>query len=625
MKYFALLVAASPALALATWSNPSIIADITGEQVQTKVKTTIDGSTYISWFSSGAGGYDVYLQRLDKDGNEMWPHGGILVADLSNSSTQDYDLAVDNQGNAYLAFQDTRVATITTASIAKISPAGTPLWGPNGVNLSNSLAANQPKVCVLDDGTVVGGFTGSSTITLRRYDTLGNLIGSPFTFSETSRAMTLSDLEAGDGSNVIAMWMRATGSNAVTSNKWLYAQKFSSANAPLWTGTAASGTVNSGTPVIVFNGNSIQNGTFPSIIPDGNGGFVTSWYETGGSRHAYFEHFNPDGSRKFGSLSTANVTSALATVENLPGRIQISASLAYDRWSGTYYVSSDDSSTPTQGNYSIIVQKFDRAGNRQWPTTGTKNGITIQPIDGNQKSFQSVQFYGSGALVCNMNYIGSFPVAIYQAALDKDGNEIYGVTTVKDAGITGPNKARLWTTLSPSGDAIAAWTDGPSGSGDVHAVRLGSGGRVGNGANRVTGHINASDYSAPIQGVNWIVTLQQGAAIETRMVRTDALGDWSIDTDLTGTAEVTVDGSHWTRRRVTVPTLGTGTVTTSMTNGDVDDSGEVDAVDIDIVIAKFGGVLYTVGYDLNADVDGSGEIDAVDIDIVIANFGATDE
>lgn len=141
----------------------------------------------------------------------------------------------------------------------------------------------------------------------------------------------------------------------------------------------------------------------------------------------------------------------------------------------------------------------------------------------------------------------------------------------------------------------------------------------------MTGHINASDYSAPIQGVNWIVTLQQGAAIETRMVRTDALGDWSIDTDLTGSAEVTVDGSHWTRRRVTVPTLGTGTVTTSMTNGDVDDSGEVDAVDIDIVIAKFGGVLYTVGYDLNADVDGSGEIDAVDIDIVIANFGATDE
>ena len=57
-----------------------------------------------------------------------------------------------------------------------------------------------------------------------------------------------------------------------------------------------------------------------------------------------------------------------------------------------------------------------------------------------------------------------------------------------------------------------------------------------------------------------------------------------------------------------------------LTNGDVDDSGEVDAVDIDEVIAQFGSVD-----PINADVDSSGEVDAVDIDIVIANFGAVDE
>ncbi len=49
--------------------------------------------------------------------------------------------------------------------------------------------------------------------------------------------------------------------------------------------------------------------------------------------------------------------------------------------------------------------------------------------------------------------------------------------------------------------------------------------------------------------------------------------------------------------------------------GDVDRSTEVDAADIDLVIANFG------GDDQNFDVDGSGEVDAADIDIVIANFG----
>ncbi len=57
----------------------------------------------------------------------------------------------------------------------------------------------------------------------------------------------------------------------------------------------------------------------------------------------------------------------------------------------------------------------------------------------------------------------------------------------------------------------------------------------------------------------------------------------------------------------------------NLTNGDVDGSGEVDAADIDEVIADFG---QTSAWVLS-DVDGSGEVDAADIDIAIANFGAT--
>ncbi len=51
--------------------------------------------------------------------------------------------------------------------------------------------------------------------------------------------------------------------------------------------------------------------------------------------------------------------------------------------------------------------------------------------------------------------------------------------------------------------------------------------------------------------------------------------------------------------------------------GDVDNSNEIDAADIDLVIAAFGGSA------VGADVDGSGEVDAADIDIVISYFGST--
>ena len=95
----------------------------------------------------------------------------------------------------------------------------------------------------------------------------------------------------------------------------------------------------------------------------------------------------------------------------------------------------------------------------------------------------------------------------------------------------------------------------------------------------------------------------------------------NIPTSVTGAVTITFDGSSFLKRVLTANLTGSnqsiGSVT--MQNGDVDGSGEVDAVDIDQVIADFG-----LTSNVNSDVDVSGEVDAVDIDIVIANFGGLD-
>ncbi len=97
---------------------------------------------------------------------------------------------------------------------------------------------------------------------------------------------------------------------------------------------------------------------------------------------------------------------------------------------------------------------------------------------------------------------------------------------------------------------------------------------------------------------------------------------------LTNPIRFEVDGSSFLKRTIngSVPVppsaaaiaINLGTV--NLQNGDVDGSGEVDAADIDEVIAAFGDVSSD-----DTDVDVSGEVDAADIDIVIANFGAVDE
>ena len=89
-----------------------------------------------------------------------------------------------------------------------------------------------------------------------------------------------------------------------------------------------------------------------------------------------------------------------------------------------------------------------------------------------------------------------------------------------------------------------------------------------------------------------------------------------------GSAALVFDGSSFLQKTTLVTLTGVpalvGTVTCQ--NGDVDASGEVDAADIDAVIADFGGMT---GAD--TDVDVSGEVDAADIDVAIANFGGVDQ
>src|SRR5262245_40103865 len=117
MRLTFLMVAAvsvgAASYAQAQWSlDPAAnltVADRTGEQVQPKVRPTSDGGCYVSWFDNATGGYDVYLQRLGASGAERWAHNGLLIADRGVSSTVDYDLVVDADGNALITYNDDTV------------------------------------------------------------------------------------------------------------------------------------------------------------------------------------------------------------------------------------------------------------------------------------------------------------------------------------------------------------------------------------------------------------------------------------------------------------------------------------------------------------------------------------
>lgn len=101
---------------------------------------------------------------------------------------------------------------------------------------------------------------------------------------------------------------------------------------------------------------------------------------------------------------------------------------------------------------------------------------------------------------------------------------------------------------------------------------------------------------------------------------------FSVNVGITGSVNLVFTGPGFITRKLNGVNLSWSTaVNVSLPNGDANQSGEVDAADIDDVIARFGMLTGGPNYSITADCDGSGEIDAADIDIVIAEFGSVND
>ncbi len=285
-------------LALADNNNGS-------DQVQPKLLPLPNGGWYVSWFDANPAtsqpvGYDVFIQRLGNNGSQKFQHGGLMVADLTNSSTEDYGLDADTSGNALIAFLDTRENGNQQVTAAKVSPAGKELWGSRGVQLTNDLTSfhGSPKIAGTSDGNVVVAWMNDSNVIVQKLNAAGQpQWGSGVVFGASGYNYFIADLKAADNGSVIVSWVQEQGFG---SDAQLRANKISSTGSLLW----GSGNV------ALFDTGSLQLGNFPYFIYDGNGGAVFAWYTSIPTLQCYAQHILADGSEAFphnGSAVSANI------------------------------------------------------------------------------------------------------------------------------------------------------------------------------------------------------------------------------------------------------------------------------------------------------------------------------
>ncbi len=477
----ALALLTSSAAAMGQFSadaaNNLRLSDASSEQVLPKISPTPDGAAYVSWFDNANGGYDVMIQKIDQCGVPQWQANGVRLADRALSSTVDYDLVTDGDGNALIAYNDDGgvAGSAQQIVIQKVDPEGNVQWGATGLTVSSgTLFKASPQIAVLSGGGIIVGWSESVTgaaqqVLLRYVDASGAAQGSAFSIAQAANYHALCDLQPGNNDSVIVLYIRGSVVSANNSTKKLWTQRFavsappSPAFTPQWP-----------TPAIIIDApvTGLSNGYFPTFLPDGEGGAVYGWYEGGSPRNAYIQHVLESGSLKFAAPISNAVTGT--------GRGRIGAGLAYSPVTGEYFLASVEGSFPTQGNYSAFVQKFDPAGTRLWGDTGVN--IVPQAATG-QGSFITCQVdriaspLGQGCYVTLLDLVGPTTHVLKGAHVNAD-------QTVAFNGLissTVEGKARPASTLTSLDNFVVAFSSGGSGVHDLYAQNLNPDGSLGTG------------------------------------------------------------------------------------------------------------------------------------------------
>lgn len=434
--------------AWAQWSsNPAqnlALSDIPGaDQTMPKLLALPNNSWYVSWFNNNPndpppGGYDVYYQLLNSNGDQQFPHDGVRVAQLTLQSTEDYGLAIDNSGDAVLAFlDDRRDPQNPQVTAAKMSSTGQALWSPNGIALTSDPGGHYaPKVAVTSDGFTVVAWSTDTGVVLQELSPSGvpqwigpNVFGGGIMLQQSGYYYILCDLHAADNGSVIVSFLRT---DTHRRNAYLYANKISRSGQLMW----GSGHVH------VYDAAPLSFGELPYFTYDGNGGAVFSWDTGSGPIVVYAQHILADGTEAFGHNGSLGTTDMSLNHEQ--------PSVSYNPNTHETFLFWTDTDS-TQSIFGVSGQKFNPTGARQW----SNSGLPVVPFGSSDELtfVRNVQI-GSGALVFWSDLTAG---TILAAKLDGAGATLCAQFPVSTSGlIPGSQTAGL----APSGVAALAWQAG---------------------------------------------------------------------------------------------------------------------------------------------------------------------
>ena len=449
--------------AFSQWSSDpaenSAIYTGAGEQVIPKVATSDDGTTYISWFSSENGNYNVRLQKLDVYGNKMWADEGLLVSDHESMSwLTDWDMTVDQNDFAILTFQDVRTGNNNIYTY-RISPDGDFIWGADGIALSNNEAFEAaPKVCVTNSGNAVFAWQSDDVIIMQKVAPDGTLLwgDNGITLSGANTYSWPQLLPVGND-DVIMKYFEDSGPTWAPT-RHVFAMRYNSDGNNFWV-----------QPAVISDAGGISAWTqiFP-FINDGMEGFYIAWHDDRDNdmkASIFVQHISADGAALF---EANGVEASLNSTMN-----HFYANLALTDGSDDIFVYWNEMDAD-QNLRGIFGQKFTSSGARQW----TDNGKSIIDVSSVNVYPVAARAAGQDMIVFYEEYFDAVKTSVKAMKLDSDGNFVWASDKVT---LSSVQSEKLHPDINElnNGQWIAVWGDNRNSDTDIYGQNIQPDGSLG--------------------------------------------------------------------------------------------------------------------------------------------------
>ena len=459
----------------ATWNlNGNAVCPAAGQQYDPAIVSDGAGGAIVAWHENRNGNFDIFASRIGPTGITLWC-GPVCAAtgDQGNPA-----IVSDGAGGAIITWEDLRSGSSIDIYTQQVDSKGQTRWTNNGVAVCTAVGT-QSHPAITSDGAGGGIIawddtrSGNEDIYAARFDYQGKrawtLNGVALCTAANKQAYPAITSDGVGGA--IVTW---PDSRLGTLQIDIYARRINASGSALWTADGV-GVCTAGGP---------QDS--PVLVPDDGGGAIIAWQDRRSPNDdIYAQRINASGSAYWTANGVALCTAGFD--QDLPAIVSDGASGAVVSWQDQ-----------RAGNFDIYARRVNAVGTALW----TGNGVALCTAAQNQVD-AAMATDGAGGAIVTWRDGRNGTDDIYAHHIDAAGNLLW-MQGGSEVCLMNQEQLTPVIVAGSAGDAIVAWADQRSGTGQTYAQRLSAAnGEWGNPEPTITSVVDVPNDQGRAVTVRW--------------------------------------------------------------------------------------------------------------------------